>query len=178
MLKYFKLAIFVFVFFLATSSNSEDVSSQVSVNCKFLPEHLYSCDKFECQSSVEERGTTNIVSQKIIGLDDKGLCINEQVTQGGEKIVCHYENESRKFMSIKMQDAKTGKLGKDEDDIEYSEALMGEIFYNECEVFDKNGNKVDLSELEENAVEQQDLDFKSIARKVKKDDDKGAVTKQ
>ncbi|HCR86353.1 MAG TPA: hypothetical protein DIV86_06710, partial [Alphaproteobacteria bacterium] len=134
---------------------------------EYLPEHLFGCEKFECVTSRKEKGQSNIVFQKIIGVNKEGLCVHEQTTENSEKIICQYEKESRKFLSIKMQDAKTGKLGNTPEDIEYSEALIGEIFYNECEVFDKSGKKLNFSEVEQQEPE---LDFKTIARKLKKEE--------
>lgn len=155
-MKFYSL-LFLFLTLISPNANSSAPVANQSQNCKFLGENLYGCKQFECATF---SGTTSeIITQNIQGKNDDGECIVEQKFSNGEKIICNYQEESRKFMAIKMQDSKNGAIGKNIDDIEYTKALMEEIFLSECIVYDADG-KIAKDVLKKPET----IDFKSKAR--------------
>lgn len=155
-MKYIRF-LFLFLTLITPNANSSASTPKQSQDCKFLGENLYGCKKFECATF--SSSTSEIITQNIKGKNNKGECIVEQKFSNGEKITCQYQEESRKFMAIKMQDSKNGSIGKDIDDIEYTKALMEEIFLSECIVYNANG------EIAKDVLKKPEvIDFKSKAR--------------
>jgi hypothetical protein len=152
--KFFYFTSLLYLIFALNANSAEQ-----SQKCEFLGEHLYSCEKFSCET-FSSKNPANVISQEIKGKNDEGLCVHEQIMSNGERVVCEYEEQSRKFMSIKMADAKSGNNINKNDDVKYSEALVEQIFLSECVVYDREGNIVK----DKNAGEEEYVDFLNEAK--------------
>jgi hypothetical protein len=117
---------FVTVLLFATNSYSEGVS------CKTLGDSLFGCTPFECDTTAPEMKGQKI-HNKIVGLNEAGQCVHEQANPDGEKVICKYSEESRKFLGIRLKKAGSDLANMPESS-EFEENILADIFHNECDV--------------------------------------------
>lgn len=115
---------------LLLSSPSFAEEQKLSNNCKLLGDSLYNCTPYECETKTSE----NIpVKNKIIGLNSDDECVQEQSNADGDKVLCRYSEESRKFLALRMKKYNTDLASMPEGS-EFEEAILADIFHNECDV--------------------------------------------
>jgi hypothetical protein len=101
-------------------------------SCKLMGDNLYNCTPFECDTS-SPKDPDNSIHNKIVGFDKNGFCYTEQQNKSGEKVTCHYSEESRKFLSLRMKKYQSDIAHMPEIS-EMEENILADIFHNECDV--------------------------------------------
>ncbi len=154
MRKFFLLAsFFVSIFTVAAQASDNKISAVIEKenSCKLMGDNLYNCTPFECDTSLSDRPSDKI-HNKISGLNEAGDCVTEQSTVDGEKVICKYSGESRKFLSLRMKKYQTD-LTNIPQSSELEEGILADIFHNECDVISKNADdKPVVNEDEETAI--------------------------
>jgi len=139
-----RVRILACLFFGVISSGS---ASAAQTSCKALGDNLYNCTKFEC-TTPDPSNPKQFITNVVKGYDKNGECVHEQSSPSGEKLVCSYSDESRKFLGLKMKKSGSDIAGI-ENVTEFEENLMADIFQNECEVVSKTGVKKSPAEAAE-----------------------------
>jgi hypothetical protein len=117
----------LFLLLIATPAFSGEMQ-----DCKILGDKLYNCEKFECFTTSADIPGGKIIN-KILGYNNEGECSHEQANPNGDKVLCRYSEESRKFIALKLKKAGSDLLGLEEQS-ELDENIMADIFHNECDV--------------------------------------------
>lgn len=101
-------------------------------DCKILGDKLYNCEKFECYTTSPDMPGGKIINT-ILGYNEEGECAHQQSNPNGDKVLCRYSEESRKFIALKLKKAGSDLLGLEEQS-DLDENIMADIFHNECDV--------------------------------------------
>ena len=120
-------------------------------DCKNLGNKLLKCEEFECITKSEALDNA-LITNKVLGFEND-LCVHEQINPNGEKVVCRYSDESRKFIGLRINKYISNKSSMQQGKA-FEENILADIFHNECEVIS--------AEKDDKPVISGNEDFKSL----------------
>ncbi len=120
-----------------------------SNECALLGDNLYNCTPFECDTKSPDNPKL-VIHNRIVGLNSVGACVHEQANADGEKVLCRYSEESRKFLAIRIK-KHSSTLSDMPQGSEFEESILGDIFANECDVSSPHGDDKPVVAEDENA---------------------------
>ncbi len=126
-----------FLLFFPVLLISADAFAAQGNTCSLYGDKLYSCTAFECTTSLPE-ARDRTIHNRIIGLAPDGSCVSEQSNPDGEKVICRYSEESRKFLGLRLKKAGSDLVNMPESS-QFEENILADIFHNECDVVSARG---------------------------------------